>query len=145
MRTVIGTIALTLSLATLTPAQDNDKHRRRVEDILPQFEAVVNEAMARTGVPGVAIAIVYRDQVVFAKGFGVRRAGEEGKVDADTVFQVASVSKPVTTTALAVLVGEGKLRWDDKVNDLDPTFRLADPWITRELSVRDLLCHRSGL
>lgn len=120
------------------------KGRRGVADVMPQFEAIVKEAMAKTGVPGVAVAIIDHDQIVL-KGFGVRRAGEEAAVDPDTVFQIASVSKPFTTTALAVLVSEGKLKWDDRISDLTPAIRLSDPWISSELRVRDLLCHRSGL
>jgi CubicO group peptidase (beta-lactamase class C family) len=117
----------------------------RVRAALPALEAHVKTTLDRTDVPGLAVAVVHRDEVVFLKGFGVRKAGGPDPVDADTVFQVASVSKPVTATALAGLVGDGLIRWDDKIADLDPGFRLADPWVSRELTLRDLLCHRSGL
>jgi len=95
--------------------------------------------------PGIAIVVVHRDQVIFKKGYGVREVGRPEPIDADTVFQVASVSKPITATVLAALVGEGRVGWDDRVIDRDPGFRMYDPFVTRELRLRDLLCHRSGL
>jgi CubicO group peptidase (beta-lactamase class C family) len=88
---------------------------------------------------------VLQDQVVYKKGFGVCEAGKPERIDADTVFQIASMSKPLTSTVLAVLVGEGRVGWDDRVIDGDPAFRMYDPYVTRELRLRDLLCHRSGL
>lgn len=117
----------------------------KVKATLPELDRLADQTLKRTGLPGVAIAVVFRDEVVYLKGFGVRQAGEEGAVDADTVFQLASVSKPVATTVLAALVGEGVIRWDDRVIDHDDAFRLYDPWATREVTFRDLLCHRSGL
>jgi CubicO group peptidase (beta-lactamase class C family) len=99
----------------------------------------------RFAVPGLAVAIVKDGKVVFAKGYGVREAGKPDKVDADTLFGIGSNTKAFTTAALAMLVDEGKLGWDDKVIDRLPGFRLYDPYVTRELTVRDLLTHRSGL
>ena len=95
--------------------------------------------------PGIAIVVVHRDRVIFKKGYGVREVGQPEPIDADTVFQLASVSKPITATVLAALVGEGRIGWDDRVIDRDPGFRMYDPFVTRELRLRDLLCHRSGL
>src|SRR6185295_12339849 len=86
-----------------------------------------------------------KDEVVYLKGFGVREAGKGEPVDADTVFLLASVSKPIASTLLALLVSLGLIDWDDRVIDHDPGFRLYDPWVTREVTLRDLLCHRSGL
>jgi len=96
-------------------------------------------------VPGMAISIVHHDKVVFAKGYGVREVGKGDKVDADTVFQLASVSKAVGSTVVASVVGENKVSWDSKICDLDPAFALSDPWVTANLTVRDLYAHRSGL
>ncbi|MEO8112846.1 MAG: serine hydrolase [Phenylobacterium sp.] len=96
-------------------------------------------------VPGMAVAIVKDGKVLFAKGYGIREAGKPGKVDADTLFGIGSNTKAFTAAALAMLVDEGKLGWDDKVIDHLPGFRLYDPYVTRELTVRDLLTHRSGL
>jgi CubicO group peptidase (beta-lactamase class C family) len=88
---------------------------------------------------------VFQDKVVYAKGFGVRDVNTKARVDADTVFQLASVSKPIGSTVVAELVGEGKISWDSKLNALDPTFEMFDPWVTREITVRDMYAHRSGL
>ena len=79
------------------------------------------------------------------KGFGVRAAGKPEQIDADTVFQMASVSKPISSTLMALLVGEDKIDWDDRVTDRDASFEMYLPFVTRELRLRDLLCHRSGL
>jgi CubicO group peptidase (beta-lactamase class C family) len=97
------------------------------------------------GVPGMAVTIVENDSVIFAKGFGVRALGKPDKVDADTLFQTGSTGKAFTVAALGILVDQGKLSWDDKVTDRLPGFQMYDPWVTREMTIRDLLVHRSGL
>jgi len=96
-------------------------------------------------VPGMAIAIVHDDKVVFTKGYGLREVGKSEKVDADTVFQLASISKAVAATVIAAAVGEKITSWDAKISDLDPAFALSEPWVTSNLTVRDLFAHRSGL
>ncbi|MEJ7625073.1 MAG: serine hydrolase [Pyrinomonadaceae bacterium] len=95
--------------------------------------------------PGMAIAVVKDDKLVLAKGYGVREHGTTDKVDADTVFAIASNSKAFTTTAIAIMVDENKLSWDDKVSKFLPDFQMYDPWVTSELTVRDLVTHRVGL
>ena len=95
--------------------------------------------------PGVALAVVKDDKVILMRGYGVREIGKPAPVDEHTVFDIASCSKAFTAAALAILADEGKLRWDDKVTKHLPTFELYDPFVTREMTVRDLLCHRSGL
>lgn len=109
------------------------------------FDAYVARALKAFDVPGAGVAIVKDGHVVLAKGYGVRRLGDTARVDADTRFQIASNTKAFTAAALAMLVDEGKLRWDDHVTRYLPWFQLADPWVTREFTVRDLLTHRSGL
>ena len=109
------------------------------------LDARVESAMREHGVPGLAIAIVEDGKPAFAKGYGVRRLGADERVDADTIFPTGSTGKAITVAALAVLVDEGKLGWDDKVIDHMPSFRMYDPWVTSEMTVRDLLVHRSGL
>jgi CubicO group peptidase (beta-lactamase class C family) len=118
---------------------------KKVTNALPALEEIARQTLQKTGVPGMAIAVVYKDRVVYLKGFGFRQAGAAGPVDEDTVFLLASVSKPITATLLALLVGEGRIAWDDRLIDRYPDFRLFDPWATREVTLRDLLCHRSGL
>jgi CubicO group peptidase (beta-lactamase class C family) len=96
-------------------------------------------------VPGFAIAIVKDDRVVFAKGYGVRELGKPTPVDEHTLFAIASNSKAFTAAALGILVDEGKIKWDDPVTKYLPEFQLYDPYVTREMRIRDLLSHRSGL
>jgi CubicO group peptidase (beta-lactamase class C family) len=96
--------------------------------------------------PGVAIGVIKDGKVVFARGWGLRTLGDPAPVDEHTLFQVASNTKAVTAAALAILIKEGKLHWDDPVTDYLPWFRLGgDPYVSREMTVRDLLTHRSGL
>ena len=96
-------------------------------------------------VPGIALAIVKDDAVVIAKGYGVRKLGDPAPVDAKTLFGIASNTKVFTATALGMLVEEQKIEWDAPVIRYLPGFAMWDPYVTRELTVRDLLVHRSGL
>lgn len=109
------------------------------------LDAYVARAMKTFEVPGLALAIVKDGKVVLAKGYGVRKLGDPAPVDENTLFGIASNSKAFTAAALAMLVDEGKLSWDDPVTKYLPSFHLYDPYVSRELMVRDLLCHRSGL
>jgi CubicO group peptidase (beta-lactamase class C family) len=109
------------------------------------LDAKVEALRKATGAPGIAVAIVEHGKTTLAKGWGVRKLGEPAKVDADTIFQTGSTGKAFTATAIAILVDQGKLGWDDKVIDHMPWFRMYDPWVTREMTVRDLLVHHSGL
>lgn len=112
---------------------------------LDALQGVVQDIMERTGVPGVAVSVVANDETVFAEGFGVRNIDSGEPVDADTVFQVASVSKPIGSTVIASLVGEGVVAWDTKMADIDPSFALGDPWVSANVTIADLYSHRSGL
>jgi CubicO group peptidase (beta-lactamase class C family) len=112
---------------------------------LAQLDGIAESALARSGVPGMAVVVVYQDRVVHLKGYGVRKAGSPDRVDGDTVFQLASVSKPIASTVMAGLVGDGLIQWDDPVVQHDPTFSLSDPAVTPAVTLRDLFCHRSGL
>jgi CubicO group peptidase (beta-lactamase class C family) len=118
---------------------------QRVQGALSQLDAVAERALESSGVPGMAIAVVHRDQVVHLKGYGIRKAGNLDRVDSDTVFQLASVSKPIASTVMAALAGQGRCAWDDPLSRHDPAFRLSDAEATRLLTLRDLFCHRSGL
>jgi CubicO group peptidase (beta-lactamase class C family) len=109
------------------------------------IEAWIDSAMVKGHGVGLAVAVVKDDSIVFAKGFGVRKLGDPTPVDTKTIFAVGSTSKAFTAAALGMLVDEGRLGWDDKVTDRMPGFQLYDPAVTRELTVRDLLTHRSGL
>jgi CubicO group peptidase (beta-lactamase class C family) len=131
--------------ATPQAAANSPVTPARVQSATDKLEKLASDTLKRTGIPGVAIAVVHQDRVVYKQGFGVCEAGKPQRIDADTVFQVASMSKPLTSTVLAALVGEKRIGWDDRVIDHDPGFRMYDPYVTRELRLRDLLCHRSGL
>lgn len=109
------------------------------------FDARVEAVRRAAGTPGLAIAIVENGKTVLAKGYGVRKLGAPDPVDADTVFMIGSTGKAMTTAALATLVDAGKLDWDDRVVDRLPGFQMYDAWVTREMRLRDLLVHRSGL
>lgn len=125
-----------LTICTQTKAQviTTDSVDRLVERALKAFD-----------VPGIAIAIVKDDKIVYAKGYGVRSLNTGKKVDENTLFGIASNSKAFTTAAIGILSDEGKLKLDDKVTDYIPEFKLYDPYVTAEFTIRDLLTHRSGL
>ena len=128
---VLTTLALLAAPATAAPPKG--------------FDARVEALRRASETPGMAIAIVENGKVVLARGYGVRALNAPDRVDADTLFTIGSTAKAMTATALATLVDAGKLGWDDKVVDRLPGFQMYDPWVTREMTVRDLLVHRSGL
>lgn len=109
----------------------------------------IDEAVRRTmdefRVPGMAVSVVYEGELYHASGHGILEIGAEQPVNDETLFQIGSVSKAFTAAALAVLADEGELSFDDRVIDHLPDFRMHDPWVTREFTIRDLLTHRSGL
>lgn len=117
----------------------------RIKEILPAFEKYAQDSMKELEVPGMAIGIVYGDKLVYAKGFGVRKVGGTDSVTPATIFQIGSCSKAFASALLAMQVDQGKLKWDDQIIDYLPEFRMYDPWVTREFTVTDMLCHRSGL
>lgn len=116
-----------------------------VKAILPEFDAQAADIFTRSQAPGAAVAVVAGDGAVYVRCFGVREVGKREKVDKDTVFQLASISKSFTTTMLAALVGEREIGWDDPVEKYWPGFVLWDPWVSRHVTFRDLTAHRSGL
>lgn len=111
---------------------------------LSDLDTYVQKIMHDWQVPGLAVAVVKDGKVVLARGYGVRELGQPGLVDADTLFTIASNSKAFTAAALGTLVSAGKLQWDDPVTQYLPRFELNDPWVTRHITVRDLVTHRSG-
>ena len=117
----------------------------QIDAAVGQLDGVAQELMSRAGVPGMAVAVVHDDELVYAKGFGVRRVGGDEPVDEDTVFQLASVSKPIGATVVARAVDAGRVRWNDPVSEHLRGFALALPGTTRNVTVADLYAHRSGL
>lgn len=109
------------------------------------IDSLVQRALRAFDVPGIAVCVIKDGKTIYSKGGGVRSLDTRQPVDENTLFGIASNSKAFTTAALGMLVDEGKLDWDDKVRKYIPEFRLFDPYVTEEFTVRDLLCHRSGL
>jgi CubicO group peptidase (beta-lactamase class C family) len=118
---------------------------KNVDLAVRQLDQLVTEVMSMSGVPGMAVAVVRNDETIYAKGFGTRLIGTRAAVDADTVFQLASVSKSVGATAVAHAVGSGRVSWSSPVAGLLPWFELADRDTTRRVTIGDLYAHRSGL
>jgi CubicO group peptidase (beta-lactamase class C family) len=112
---------------------------------LTGLDAWIEQEMQRWQIPGLAVAVVKDDSVVYARGFGVRRLGEPEPVDEHTLFGVASTTKAMTAAALALLVDEGRVSWDNPVVRHLPGFALSDPWVTRQVTIRDLLTHQVGV
>lgn len=115
------------------------------EDPLIGLESEISDARDLWQIPGLAAAIVKDGEVVFMEGFGTRELGTEGSVDAHTLFTLASTTKAFVAVALGMLVDEGRLNWDDPVIEHLPAFRVADPYVTRAITIRDLLSHRTGV
>ncbi len=109
------------------------------------LDRYVEDVRKEWGVVGLAVAVVKDGQVVYARGFGERKLGGGESVDEDTLFAIGSNTKAMTAAAIGILVDEKKMDWDDPVTSHLPWFALSDPYVTREITVRDLLSHRSGL
>ena len=118
---------------------------QRVEQALASLDDLAEDIRRRSDIPGLAIAVVHRGQTVYAKGFGTRQVGADQPVDADTVFLLASVSKPIGASVVARQVDAGVTGWDMPVQQSLPWFDLGDPWISRHVTIGDLYAHRSGL
>jgi CubicO group peptidase (beta-lactamase class C family) len=138
MKTTRVFFLLLFVLPFFVAAQTLDEKLKEIDD----YANVVNNTWKG---PGMAIAVVKDDKVVMAKGYGSREIGKDAPVNENTVFAIASNSKAFTTAALAILVDEKKLAWDDKVSKYLPDFNMYDPWVTSELTIRDLVTHRVGL
>ena len=116
------------------------------QEALPEnFDAWLESGRKDWKIPGMAVGIVKNGEVIYAKGFGEKQLGVGELVDANTIFSIASVSKNITAAALGILVDEGKIKWDDKITKHIPWFQLKDPWVTQELTIRDVLTHQVGL
>ena len=135
VRQIAFVIALLLTIAPL----------RAQQGPLADLDEYVARSMKTFEVPGMAVAIVKDGKVALLKGYGVRKLGEATPVDANTLFGIGSNTKAFTAAALATLVDEGKISWDDRVYERLKGFEMYDPYVSKEMRIRDLLCHRSGL
>ncbi len=120
-----------------TPAQ--------LQKILSDFDRYAEAARQAWQVPGMAIAVVVDDKVVFAKGYGVKKVGAADKVGEHTIFQIGSTTKAFTAALMAMLVDDKKLDWPDRVVEHLPQFQMFDPWVTRQFEVADLMAQHTGL
>jgi CubicO group peptidase (beta-lactamase class C family) len=118
---------------------------QRVAAAIAQLDNLAHQTLAHTKIPGMAISVVYADETPYLKGFGTREVSRDAPVDAGTVFQLASVSKPVAATIVAAVVGDGAITWDSRISDIYPEFQMSTPWVTSQVTLRDMFCHRSGL
>ena len=115
------------------------------QEPVPGIDAYITKAMADWKVPGLAVAIVRGDSVIYARGYGVRKVGTTDAVNDRTLFEIGSSSKSFTATLVALMVSDGKMRWDDRLTKYLPDLRLQDPVANAEITVRDALSHRTGL
>ena len=109
------------------------------------IDSLVERSMKAFNVPGIAVGIIKDGKVIHAKGYGLRSLQTKEPMDVNTLFGIASNSKAFTAASLGILVDEGKIKWDDKVRDYIPEFKLYNPYVSEEFTIRDLLTHRSGL
>jgi CubicO group peptidase (beta-lactamase class C family) len=109
------------------------------------IDTYIGQVLKTFNVPGLSVAIVKDGKVVLAKGYGVRKLGNATPVDENTLFAIGSNTKAFTSAALASLVDEGKISWDDRVYERLPGFQMYDPYVSHEMTIRDLLTHRSGM
>ncbi len=141
VKIIILTILIPIFLST-----DAFSQPKKVGELsFEKLEKYITKAYKTWNIPGLSIGIVKDGKIVYTKGFGVRDITKKDKVDENTVFGIASNTKAFTATALAILVDRGKISWDDKVIDYIPYFRMYNNYVTQEMTIRDLLCHRSGL
>jgi CubicO group peptidase (beta-lactamase class C family) len=136
-------LAALVTLATAVVVSSTEAQQSR--EPYPGYDAYVRSALATWKVPGVAIAIVRNDSIIYAKGYGVREIGKPTPVDERTIFAIGSSSKAFTSAAVAMLVDSGKVRLDAPASTYLPGFQMNDAYASREITVRDLLSHRSGL
>jgi CubicO group peptidase (beta-lactamase class C family) len=141
-RTLLAGIS---ALLVPLPALAQTATKEKVAAALPKLREFARQLVDRQLVPGLSVAVVYRDEIVLLDGFGVREIGKPAAVGADTVFQLASVSKPLSATVVAGLVSDGKVSWDSRIRDIDPGFALQDELAAANVTIRDLFAHRSGL
>lgn len=141
----LGTLVTASPLSAQRAAARNTPISASPSPSLTALDAYIQRAVTDWGIAGLAIAIVHDDSVVYERGFGVREAGKPERVDARTLFAIGSNTKLFTATLAGMMVDAKKMSWDAPATTYLPWFQLYDPWVTREITLRDLLSHRSGL
>ncbi|WP_346350968.1 serine hydrolase [Oceanimonas sp. AH20CE76] len=142
---LVTVLALGVSTTPVLAQAQQNVSEDAVLAALEKLPGYIASTQQRSGVPGIAVAVVHNNKTLFAKGFGIRKKGEPGAVDEHTVFQLASLSKPISATIAATQITQGKLGWHDPVSDYLPDFALASAYVTRQATIGDLMAHRSGL
>lgn len=146
-----GYTLLLLCAITLSPCRvaasgvQAEPTQAQLQGIVQSLERYAVAEMQAARVPGLAMAVVQSDRVIYARGFGVRKQGRPGAVDENTLFEIGSLTKSFTATLMAMLVDDGKLSWTDPMVQHMADFRMKTPWVTREMQIADILCHRSGM
>src|SRR5262245_23919299 len=136
LRNIVLPLAVVVLLSVSASAQAVDQ---------AALDALMNEAMRHWQTPGSAVVVVRGDEVVYLKGFGVSDVGSKRPVTPDTIFAIGSTTKAFVTAAMAILADEGKISWDDPVRKHLPYFRLSDPLANENVTLRDIVTHRTGL
>ncbi|HPZ10625.1 MAG TPA: serine hydrolase [Candidatus Eremiobacteraeota bacterium] len=136
---------LILSVATYASDYTKGPDSEKLKVILSDFETYAKTGMTDWQVPGMAIVIVKGDEIIYKKTFGIKEEGKTDPVTEETLFQIGSTSKAFTAALVAMMVDEGKVKWNDKVINYLPDFRMYDPWVTREFTITDLMAQRSGM
>lgn len=136
MKAILSSLVLVAAMSINTHAQPLTSK---------QIDTLTERTLKAFDVPGIAVCVIKDGKVIHSKGYGVRSLNSRKPVDENTLFGIASNSKAFTAAALGILVDEGKLKWDDRVRDYIPEFKLYDPYVTEAFTIRDLLTHRSGL
>src|SRR6187402_3658212 len=137
LRVALLVIALSAGVAGVNPAASTPSASEQQSAIPADLDSYIAGVLRTFDVPGIAVAIVKDGKVVLAKGYGVKSILTNEKVDANTLYGIASNSKAFTTAALAILVDEGKLKWDDKVITYLPNFKMYNDYVTNEFTIRD--------
>ena len=145
MRRLLTLAALLLACLAPLMAQGQTAEASERDAIYDNIDSYARKVLRQWSIPGFALEVVKDGEVVLAKGYGVRDRIDKVPVDANTVFQIGSVSKSFTAALMAMMVDEGKVRWDDKVKDILPEFTLYDKEMEAEAEVRDLMTHKLGL
>ncbi|WP_233238604.1 serine hydrolase [Bordetella sp. LUAb4] len=134
-----------IALGASPPADAVAMPKGSREQAVQALPRIIDSVLKRSHVPGMAVAVVVDGKTVFAQGYGKRRVGEEGVVNAQTVFQIASISKSISATVAAIEVGKGAVSWNDPVSRYLPNFKLSDPYVSMHGTIGDFFAHRSGL
>lgn len=150
--TALALIALLAAAPAMPARADNPADstavvvtQAKIDRAVASLDAIVKDIEHRSGVPGISVAVVHNGKIVYAKGFGLRRVGTNERVDPNTVFELASVSKSLASTVVAGAIGHGRVKWSDPVAKYIPGFTLADPWVGSHVTIEDMFAHRSGL